>query len=474
MSLGELLDTRRIALLRQRLLARVHDVSPRGLLSVTLDLGAGDDRWLNVDLANPWVLWWATPRVAESAGVEREYCLALGSAMWFSSAGSARFRALQAAFTGLGAIWVHDDPDHTGVEAAAHIGFAFAEETLDTLANARLVVPAVLLRSRRGRRLVTFSCPAQAAEGALTSWFEALRGADRRLPASGLTRRWVPQPSIVGEQAFISRARAALVDIERGLLEKMVITRSLRLRSESPVSAASVLAELAEANPDCTIFGVGEQGQSFVGATPERLVSLRQATVTADALAGTAWVGGDTGSPASLDLSDSKNRREHQLVANDVRAALAAVGVALDPQPAPTIRQLGSIRHLQTTIGGRLPGGGGFFDLLSAVHPTPAVGGLPRDRARHWLLAHGDRRPAWYTGGIGWIDRSGDGDVFVALRCARLRGCEAELFAGAGLVAGSEPLQELAETEAKLTVVTAALLGTTAASGYRSPRSASA
>lgn len=98
-----------------------------------------------------------------------------------------------------------------------------------------------------------------------------------------------------------------------------------------------------------------------------------------------------------------------------------------------------------------------MFDLVAGLHPTPAVGGAPSGAARQWLRSHGDRRGAWYTGGIGWIDRDGDGEVVVALYCARIKGRQAELFAGTGIVAGSHPAQELAKTEAKLSVIAAAL-----------------
>lgn len=472
MSPACLMDAQRVALLRRRLRARLRGAPSGGLLSITLDLGAGDEHWLDVDLERPLALWWAAPRGDQNGAACADHRLALGSAISFSSAGRARFAALQEAFSGLVPAWVHDDPQETGIVAAAHLGFAFAEETFDSFPNARLVVPAILFRCQGGGRTVTFTCPVEAGEGALGFWLEALRGAGRRTPGAP-PAHWVRQPSVLGEQAFISRVRAAVADIDRRRLDKVVITRSVRWLSESAVAPASVIGLLTRQYPECTIFGVGERRQSFVGATPERLFALHSGTVEADALAGTAWLGSVAGEPSSPDLWGNKNRREHQLVADTVRATLASTGASLEPPLMPTSMRLGQLRHLQTRICGRLREGTGVFDLLAALHPTPAIGGVPGDQARHWLLAQGDRRPAWYTGGIGWVDRNGDGEVVVALRCALLRGCEAELFAGAGIVAGSDPTQELAETEAKLTMMVAALRGTSAHSCRQVVRSAS-
>ena len=453
MSLARLLDARRIALLRRRLHARLPGVPASGLLSITLDLGAGDDDWLGVDLARAHVNWWAAPGGRESG----DYRLALGEAMSFATTGSGRFAALQAAFRGLAPLWEHDDARRTGELPAAHVGFAFDDDTQDGLPNARLLVPAILLRNRGGQRTVTFSCAARAAEGAVGRWLAELHAADDRPAAAAPATLWRRRPAALADQAFLARARAALAEIARGEFDKLVLTRSVHFASELPIAAASVLGVLARRHAECTIYGVGQPGQSFFGATPERLVSLRAGTVRADALAGTAWLSAAAGQPTSRALQADKNRREHQLVVDAVRAALLPLCVSLEPPQAASIMHLGQLQHLRTTVVGRARAGVGLFDLIASLHPTPAVGGVPGPAARQWLFRHGDRRGAWYTGGVGWIDRDGNGDVVVALRCARLRGRDAELFAGAGIVAGSDAEQELAETEVKLGVIAAAL-----------------
>jgi isochorismate synthase len=457
MSLHQLLDASFLTLLRRRLDALLASATAHQLISVTLDLGAGHDDWLLTDFSRTLASYWARP------GHPGSYRLALGSAMIFSTAGPARFSALQAAFTGLTPVWLHDDSDHTGASPTAHIGFAFDEDAQSEQANARLVVPAILLQNRAGHLTATFSCTAHDADEAIERWRNELRAAKPRQgtqqgaqrKSAALLRKTDP----LADRAFLARARAALADISTGKLEKIVLTRNTRLEAGEPIHTASLLATLNRRYPECTIFGFGNKGQSFVGATPERLVSLNGRMVQADALAGTAWIGtaANSGQPGSLRLQDDKNSREQQLVVDAVRAALMPLCTSLDQSQTPEIMQVRELQHLRTSVTGRVRDGIGLFDLIERLHPTPAVGGTPRIAARQWLRTHGEQRGAWYTGGIGWIERSGDGEIVVPLRCARIAGAQAELFAGAGIVAGSDPAQELAETEAKFNTIIEAL-----------------
>lgn len=455
MKTPHLLDAARLALLQRRLHALLANAPAHGLLSITLDLGSGHDGWLASDLSRPYSTYWAQPDCAA-------YRLALGCAMIFTTAGPARFSALQAAFSGLAPGWQHDDSEQTGATPAAHIGFAFAEDAQDDLPNARLVVPAILLQSKAGRSTATFSCAVRDGDEAIGRWLDELQAAGlcRSRPASAhkpnpLRRR----PAPLAERAFLARTQAALASIAAGQLEKIVLTRSVAFDAAQPIAVEPLLAALERRHPECTIFGIGHHGQCFAGATPERLVTLDKGVVRADALAGTAWLStaSTAAQPGSLKLQDNKNSREQQLVVDAVRAALAPLCLALDAPQAPEIMQLRGLQHLRTCVAGRVRQDVGLFDLIARLHPTPAVGGTPGAAARQWLRAHGDQRGAWYTGGVGWIDRDGDGEVAVALRCARISGSHAELFAGAGIVAGSDPAQELAETEVKLGAVLDAL-----------------
>lgn len=458
MTLSKLLDAPLMTRLRARLqtvLSKIPDAPENGLLSITLPIDADFDAdidayWQAADFTRSHVFGWAQPARGETR-------LALGYAMLFSGAGPARFAALQTAFAGSAPHWRHDDSAHTGHAPAAHLGFAFDEEAHDggpgELPNARLVVPAILLQKRNGQCSATFSCAVRDAASAIERWRAELAAASRgrsptlRAGAPDLIRR----PAPLAERAFLARVRAALAEIASGRLAKVVLTRSAHIDAGRALVPTLVLAALAARNPECTIYGIGQHGGSFVGATPERLVALKAGAVCADALAGTAWHGDG---PA---LQDDKNGREQQLVVDAVRAALAPLCSRLDASQPPAVLQVGELQHLRSGISGCVRAGIGLFDLIARLHPTPAVGGTPASAAQRWLRAHREQRAAWYTGGIGWIDRHGDGEVAVALRCACIDGAQAELFAGAGIVAGSDPQQELAETEAKFGPLLAAL-----------------
>ncbi len=456
MTASRLLDAAQIALLGRRLRALLDGARGNDLLSISLDLGGGDDDWLGVDdgawpgvdLTRPACHWWAAPATSG----DREYRLAIGCAIDFQSAGKARFSALQAAFAGLRAVWRHDDAQRTGRSPLAFFGFAFAGESADGWPNAQLVVPAILLQSAGGRRTATFSCVAAAGETALAGWLDELPGNAWQAPRS--PARLLPEAAgPLAGQAFMARVAAALQAIHGGQVDKVVLARSQRCTADCAIDVALLLATLRDRHPGCTIYGVTRAGEAFVGATPERLLVVRQGSVQVDALAGSAWPAGDRRWAASPPLHGAKNRCEQQFVVDAVRAALSPFCSTLAAPQAAEVLQSGGLQHLRTTIHGGLQPGVAFFELLAALHPTPAVGGWPVAAASRWLQAHGERRGAWYSGGIGWVDRDGDGESIVALRCARINGRQAELFAGAGIVAGSDPAQELAETEVKLAVI---------------------
>ncbi len=472
MIIERLLDTALFAALGRRLEKQRARAPEHGLISITLDLGPCGEDWLTSDIARADVFYWAQPSSVERSDDKHsekksgDYRLALGRAMVFATQGAARFSALQAAFSGLQPVWRDDDSQQTGVAAAAHIGFAFEDEGQADLPNAQLCVPAILLQNRAGRGTATFSCAVRDADNALARWRAELQNSLPASHAAKRTSRRLLKPnapirtlSPLNDRAFLARAHAALHDIAAGKIEKVVLTRRVHFEAAQAIAVTPLLAALVRRHPECTIYGVGQPGGAFVGATPEHLVSLHKGFVRADALAGTAWLSAtsDSANTGSLTLQGNKNSYEQQLVVDAVRAALATLCVALDPPQTPEIMQLRALQHLRTRIGGRLRDGIDLFDLLAHLHPTPAVGGTPTLAARQWLHAHGEQRSAWYTGGIGWIDRHGNGEIAVPLRCASIKGTQADLFAGAGIVAGSDPVQELAETEVKLSAIVDAL-----------------
>ncbi len=422
-------------------LAQLDAARPARLLSVTVELPARPAFALPAH--DDWCAWRRPEQGLHLFGA--------GTAFVAESAGEGRFAALHAAQRGLAEAWCHRGP----MPPRAFIGFAFAPTGGTPLPNARLWVPELLLREQHGATALTLSCAAGEADAAPARWqslWQALTRPPCAVPPAP-TFRIPPHP--LADEAFLARGRAALRAIAAGEAEKLVLTRAIRCHADRPIAVAPLLAALAERHPTCATFGIGQAGHAFVGASPETLLALDGERVTVDALAGTAW------QASARALGDDKNRREHDFVARAVAAALAAHCRDIVVPAVPEVMQLNALTHLRRRVTARRPADLSAIDLVARLHPTPAVGGVPGPATLDWLTRHGDHRPAWYTGGIGWIDATGDCDIAVALRCGLIERDSATLYAGAGFVAGSDPEQELAETEAKFTAMREALAAVT-------------
>jgi salicylate biosynthesis isochorismate synthase len=149
-------------------------------------------------------------------------------------------------------------------------------------------------------------------------------------------------------------------------------------------------------------------------------------------------------------MESSKDRREHGLVVEDLAKRLASLTQGLEIPESPSLKQMATVQHLSTDIEGDLVGNVGILDVVEAVHPTPAVGGVERDAAVSYINNAEEIDRGWYTGGVGWINGRGEGAICIALRCGLIRGMTTHLYAGAGIVADSQPDAELRETRLKL------------------------
>lgn len=406
------------------------------LLSLDIPLGHGDSDWLHAQPAQAPYWYRASP----AEGVFR---LAIGHALHLESSGPSRFAALDHAFAGLRHSWRQSSNDF---EPLAFAGFAFDEAHHAALPNARLAIPSILLESQGNQRRAILTTTAEHREVAVALW-QALLATPANAHAPGPLRR---APSELAEQAWIARVRAAQRDIAAGQLDKLVLARSICLEAAHDISPRTVLHNLIAQQADSLIYAYGQGSMAFLGASPERLVRLRDGVVAADALAGTAWRG-------SMALSDGKNRHEQSLVVTAMLKALAPLCVAPPTADAPREKVAGPVTHLRSRISGRPRPQTSLLQLVHALHPTPAVGGSPRAAAEAWHRDHDERRNGWYSGGIGILTHHGEGEFSVALRSALIAGRTIELQAGAGIVEGSVAEQELAETTAKLGTLLAAL-----------------
>jgi isochorismate synthase len=254
--------------------------------------------------------------------------------------------------------------------------------------------------------------------------------------------------------------RDLVARIGRGEAEKVVLARRVALQLERPFDLEVVLARLRTRFPDCTVFAVHRGDATFAGATPETLVALTRREVRADCLAGTARRGSDDATDRVLAealLHDDKERREHALVVRGLTEALAPVCATMDVPPEPSIRRTATVQHLHTPFRGTTDRRRHVLDLVSRLHPTPATSGMPRDVSMRLIRQHEKFDRGWYAGPLGWLDANGDGEFAVALRSALVRGSTALLYAGCGIVAGSDPEREYVEAGAKLEAMRGAL-----------------
>ncbi len=252
------------------------------------------------------------------------------------------------------------------------------------------------------------------------------------------------------DPTYISLVARALVDIDNRLFTKVVTARMLE-QSRS-ISPADLLDRLRQRYNSCAIFAFARGGQTFLGASPELLLRLEGTHVQTEALAGSRSRGDEPMRDAALSaelLTSAKERAEHRIVAQAIREALINAGVKLAEPTEPSVMTLPAIQHLHTPIAGGAQANTRTLDLVAALHPTPAVAGTPRAAALNWIARHETFDRGWYAGPVGWATPAGSGEFRVALRCALLSQTTMTLFAGGGIVAGTNPQAELGETAIK-------------------------
>jgi menaquinone-specific isochorismate synthase len=244
----------------------------------------------------------------------------------------------------------------------------------------------------------------------------------------------------------------AVERINRGEVDKVVLARDIVATSSQPLDTRNILNRLAERYPECWAFAV----DGLLGATPELLVRRRGDLVTSRVLAGTIRRGTDRSNDADLAealLASDKDREEHEYAVSSVAQALATHCTDLDVPAEPRLLRLANVQHLATDINGRLADEVPVLSLAASLHPTAAVCGTPTERAANVIRALEGMDRGRYAGPVGWMDAHGDGELGIALRCGEIDSDDPHrirLFAGCGLVSGSDPAQELAESNAKL------------------------
>ena len=252
----------------------------------------------------------------------------------------------------------------------------------------------------------------------------------------------------------------ALEQIAAGDLRKVVLARRLIAEAARPFEVGAIAAKLHQADPSSLTYCVGWGGGVMVGSTPELLIRSSEGVAVTEAVAGSAPRHSDPiddQASAKELLSSEKDLQEHRIVVEDIVGALEPFSRSVKLAAEPELRRTSRVWHLVTPISAELAEPVSSLQLAAALHPTPSICGVPRGRALEFIREREGFPRGLYCGLVGWTDANGDGEWAVALRCALVEGATATLYAGSGIVAGSEPEAELAETDSKMEVFLSAI-----------------
>jgi menaquinone-specific isochorismate synthase len=330
---------------------------------------------------------------------------------------------------------VVDEVGLPGSGLVAFVSMAFADEPGDSV----LVVPEVVVGRRNGVTWVTEI----SGDGERSPGVHPVRPV--RTPSS--ISYSTGQLSVTGYRDAVRRAVTRLRDGELG---KVVLAHDLVATvpgQDGPVDPRYLLHGLADRYPNCWTFAV----DGLVGATPELLLSRTGETVSARVLAGTVWPREDMDADelAANLLGSAKNQAEHRYAVESLAATLAPFCSSLTVPGEAEVLRLRNVLHLATDVCGTLSQDVSLLTLTGAAHPTAAVGGTPREAAVALITELEGMDRGRYAGPVGWIDAAGDGEFGIALRCAQVDGDAVRLFAGCGIVADSDPDNEVVEASAK-------------------------
>jgi salicylate biosynthesis isochorismate synthase/menaquinone-specific isochorismate synthase len=398
---------------------------------------------------------------------------ALGCVKRLAGQGPRRFQQAAAAWRELAGAAEADPPDGpAGAGLVAVGGFAFADDGGGAphwtgFEAADLIVPEVAIARRGGDVRLTLA--------ALVAADDVPEELAARLEARARELRDTPLPlldpapagrfriaSVAPPEHYEAAVARGVEEIRRGAFEKIVLAREVAVHAPADHDAAAVFGVLRAAFESCYVFCAGRGDAAFIAASPELLVrreGLRASTV---ALAGSTRRSADPAVDAHLGeqlLRSEKDREEQAIVTRRIARALRPLSVWVAAPDEPAIVRVANIQHLGTPIRAQLIQPRGVVELAGVLHPTPAVGGEPHAAATPQIPAFEGLDRGWYAGPVGWTDANEDGEFCVALRCALLRGREARLYAGVGVVRDSDPPAELAETEVKLGALLPVLSG---------------
>jgi len=344
----------------------------------------------------------------------------------------------------LSSLTIRNNVHGVGTGPIAFLSFGFTDE-----AQSRVLIPSIIIGQRNGKSWITWI--GDAGQPTIGEMSEA--------PSQQLSLQW--NPGSISNDEWKNRVATAVAKIKSGEFEKVVLARDISAYSDREISARGLISKLVADYPSTWVFLVSH----LLGATPELLVRLSKSLVTSRVLAGTIRRTGDEDRDLALAASlakSSKDLEEHEYAVRSVADALSPFCSSTNVPESPFVLHLANVMHLATDVTGVVNESASpvdLFTLIAALHPSAAVCGTPTNVARDVIAEIEGMDRNRYAGPVGWIDARGDGEVGIALRCGELSSDakSVRLFAGCGIVAGSDPDAELAESQAKLLPMRTAL-----------------
>jgi len=346
--------------------------------------------------------------------------------------------------------WWHQQLEKFAVSDSVHISgtgpVLFTSFSFDSDEESVLVIPKIVVGMRNGSSWITWI--GDHPQPALRENRELLGDAEFNWGDGSLS-----------PAEWQLRVAKAIDEIEKTDLEKVVLARDLKINSHRPIDARKILRNLGAEYPSTWIFAV----DGLVGATPELLLRLSRGMVTSRVLAGTISKTGDDEKDLALAASlarSSKDLEEHEYAVRSVADALDPFCTSTNVPESPFVLHLANVMHLATDVTGALiesKKNVDAFSILEKLHPSAAVCGTPTNIAAQLIKRIEGMSRGRYAGPVGWLDARGDGELGIALRCGQITGNEIQIFAGCGIVAGSNPEKELSESNAKFAPMRSAL-----------------
>lgn len=336
-----------------------------------------------------------------------------------------------------------------------------------------LTLPRFLLSYNAGQVSLTINCMMSASDAVELQASQIEEDLNKLQTAiaqsvNTLSEQSAPHFSMYESQPasdWMNMVAHVVEEIRQGSFEKIVLARDIQLVLDNPTQTfdiTSTLQRLRESYPGAYIFSIQREESFFIGATPERLVLAQDGQIHTMALAGSVRRGETEVEDLQLGtelLQSEKNIKEHVIVVAMVEEALKKHCTNVQVSTRPRLLKLKNVQHLQTPISGDLIPGRCILDVISELHPTPAVGGFPRDTALEEIRNTEKLDRGWYAGPLGWIGASGHGEFAVALRSGLVESTKATLFAGCGIVSSSDPQIEYEESWWKFQVMLRGLGG---------------